>query len=242
MRELFCLRPACSARVTFDVWAHHPYTNGGPTHHARQVDDVSLADLPAMRQVLDAAWRAKRINAPRPPAFWVTEFSWDTYPPDRYGVPTSLQARWVSEAMYRMWRVGVSLVTWFQLRDQRIGQGNFQSGLFFYSGATYRLTRAKPALTAFRFPFVALRSGAQMLVWGRTPAGAAARVAVEQRTGAVWRRVALLTTTVRGIFTARIRAKPVGLFRARLLGHPEISLAFAAKAPPDLTLENPFGR
>jgi hypothetical protein len=242
MRELLCLRPACSSRVTFDVWAHHPYTNGGPTHQARQPDDVSLGDLPEMRRLLDSAWRAKRIDARSRPAFWVTEFSWDSYPPDRYAVPTSLHGRWVSEAMYRMWRSGVSLVTWFQLRDEPLGRSNFQSGLYFYTGATYALTRAKPALTAFRFPFVALRSGSRTLVWGRTPGSIAARVAVEQRTGRTWRPVATLTTSSHGIFTARVQAKPVGSFRGRVLGRGDVSLAFAAKPPPDLTLENPFGR
>jgi hypothetical protein len=242
MRELLCIRPSCSARVTFDVWAHHPYTNGGPTHQARQADDVSLGDLPDMRRLLDTAWRTKRIRAARRPTFWVTEFSWDSYPPDRYAVPASLHGRWVSEAMYRMWRAGVSLVTWFQLRDEPVGKSNFQSGLFFYTGTTYRLARAKPALTAFRFPFVALRSGSRTLVWGRTPGGKAARVAVEQHSGRAWKRVAILRTTSRGIFTARLQSKPVGRFRSRLLGGAGVSLPFAAKPPPDLTLENPFGR
>jgi hypothetical protein len=242
MRELLCIRPSCSARVTFDVWAHHPYTNGGPTHQARQPDDVSLGDLPDMRRLLDTAWRTKHIRAARRPAFWVTEFSWDSYPPDRYAVPLSLHGRWVSEAMYRMWRAGVSLVTWFQLRDEPLGTSNFQSGLYFSTGTGYRLTRAKPALTAFRFPFVALRSGSRTLVWGRTPGGNPAQVAVEQQSGRAWKRVAVLRTTPLGIFTARLQSKPVGRFRGRVLGGADLSLPFAAKAPPDLKLENPFGR
>ena len=53
MRELLCLsrtlRPTCSARVRFDIWSHHPYTSGGPTHEALLPDDVSLGDLPEMR-------------------------------------------------------------------------------------------------------------------------------------------------------------------------------------------------
>jgi hypothetical protein len=141
-----------------------------------------------------------------------------------------------------MWRSGVSLVTWFQLRDEPLARSNFQSGLYFYTGTTYRLTRAKPALTAFRFPFVALRSGSGTLVWGRTPGGIAARVAVEQGNGRAWRRVAVLTTSSHGIFTARVQARAVGSFRARVVGRSDVSLGFAAKAPPDLPLENPFGR
>jgi hypothetical protein len=38
MRLTLCmskkLKPTCRARSHFDVWAHHPYTLGGPTHRA----------------------------------------------------------------------------------------------------------------------------------------------------------------------------------------------------------------
>jgi hypothetical protein len=96
MRELFCLsrelKPKCRTRVHFDVWAHHPYTSGGPTHHALLRDDVSLGDLPEMRAVLKAAYRNGMIQSRGPPGFWVTEFSWDTAAPDPHGLPLRLHA------------------------------------------------------------------------------------------------------------------------------------------------------
>jgi len=50
MRDLLCLsaslQPTCSDKITFDVWSTHPYTSGGPKHHAFRRDDVSLGDLP----------------------------------------------------------------------------------------------------------------------------------------------------------------------------------------------------
>ena len=51
MRQLLCLsaakapRATCHEQVRFDVWAQHPYTSGGPTHHAASSNDVSLGDL-----------------------------------------------------------------------------------------------------------------------------------------------------------------------------------------------------
>ena len=39
-------RPTCDQTVHFDIWAHHPYTSGGPTHTALNPDDVSIGDLP----------------------------------------------------------------------------------------------------------------------------------------------------------------------------------------------------
>ena len=49
----------------FDIWSHHPYTSGGPTHEACRPDDVSLGDLPEMRAVLDAAVRAGHVVSRR---------------------------------------------------------------------------------------------------------------------------------------------------------------------------------
>ena len=110
-----CVDAASALR--FDIWSHHPYTSGGPTHRASNPDNVSIRELPRMRKVLRAGVRFKHIIHTGSVRFWVTEFSWDTNPPDPKGVPVDLHARWVSEALYRMWRAGVSLVTWFQLRD-----------------------------------------------------------------------------------------------------------------------------
>jgi len=48
----------------------------------------------------------------------VTEFSWDTTPPDPKGVPVQLEARWVPQALYQAWKSGVSFFNWGGLRDQ----------------------------------------------------------------------------------------------------------------------------
>jgi hypothetical protein len=88
MRELFCHQSVVEAEVQatgvrFDIWAHHPYTSGGPTHKAALPDDLSLGDLPEMSRVLRAGVKVGNIVSPRPVEFWVTEFSWDTDPPTR---------------------------------------------------------------------------------------------------------------------------------------------------------------
>ena len=82
-----------------------------------------------------------------------------------------------------MWRSGVSLVTWFTLVDSPFPDSPYQSGLYFVNG------KPKPALEAFRFPFVALKAGTSMRLWGRTPGSKPGRVVVE-RQGSGWRRIA----------------------------------------------------
>ena len=207
MRVMLCmgknLKPTCKARSRFDVWAHHPYTSGGPNHHAAFPDDVSLADLPEMRRLLDAALRAGKIVSRRPVRFWVTEFSWDTSPPDPKGVPARTHARWVSEALYRMWSNGISLVTWFQLRDEPFSRSSYlQSGLY-YRGSSIERDRPKPALSAFRFPFVALPSPGGATVWGRTPTSSRGRVLLQTKRGRRWLPVAVVSADRNGIFQRR---------------------------------------
>jgi hypothetical protein len=238
MRLMLCvsrhLKPTCGARSRFDVWAHHPYTTGGPTHEAYRRDDVSLGDLPEMAALLRAAVRAKRVQARGPVQFWATEFSWNTRPPDREGVPVRLHARWTAEALYRMWSAGVSLVTWWLLRD---AGSPWKSGLYF-RGTTLAHDRPKPSLTAFRFPFVALPERGAVRIWGRTPTSRPARVVIEQTFRRGWRRRAVVVADRHGIFTTRLRAPVAGSMRARI--GDVSSRPFGVKPIPD-SVYRPFG-
>jgi hypothetical protein len=235
MRSLLCMskgpRPTatCNETIALDVWSHHPYTYGGPTHSAFHPDDVSIGDLDEMRVLLDAAKRAGRIRSPATVQFWVTEFSYDSRPGDPKGLPPALHARWVSEALYRMWSDGVSLVTWFLIRDQPFPQEFFQSGLYTSNG------KPKPALRAFRFPFVAFwRPNASISFWGRTPGGVKAAVVVEQRSRGRWRRVTVPTVNRHGIFMGVVKApRGSGLLRARLANGKDVSQPFSLKQVKD---------
>jgi hypothetical protein len=250
MREMFCLskrlRPVrgCDGQSRFDVWSHHPYTSGGPTHRASNPDNVSIRELPRMRSVLRAATRYKKIIHSRPVRFWVTEFSWDSNPPDPKGVPVDLHARWVAESLYRMWHSGVSLVTWFQLRDDdakgRPHNQVFQSGLYYFCAGGLGCAGPKPSLQAFRFPFVAFRSSRHVRVWGRTPGSGAGRVVVEQLAGRRWRTIGVFRARKDGIFEGRRRRRGRGPLRARLKRGGELSVQFSLVRPPDRPV-NPFG-
>jgi hypothetical protein len=243
MRAMLCLSKrltrTCGHRSRFDIWAHHPYTSGGPTRHAVNPDDVSLGDLPKVRSLLRAAHRAGRIVSRGPPDFWVTEFSWDTKPPDPRGVPASLHARWVAEGLYHMWQNKVTLVAWFLLQDEPLGTSFFQSGLY-YRGSSFQTARPKPALRAFRFPFVGFPRRGGSYVWGRTPAGRRGPVVIEQSFRGGWRRLGVVQADRNGIFQRRFTSTPVGWVRARNLRTREYSRPFSLKHHPDQFF-NPFG-
>ena len=251
MRDLLCisnrLRPAshCKAPVHFDIWSHHPYTSGSPTHAAGDRNSVSINELPRMRALLRAAVRFHRVVHSAPQVrFWVTEFSWDTNPPDSHGVPQRLHARWVAEALYRMWSAGVSLVTWFQLRDDatngRPDSSTFQSGLYNRCAGGMACDTPKPALRAFTFPFVAFRSGNRARVWGRLPPSTRGMVIVEQSVHRRWKRIGRLRSNRDGIFRRRLRLSGRGPLRARPERSGPTALPFSLVRPPDLRV-NPFG-
>jgi hypothetical protein len=244
MRSLLCLSPGrkphvtCRAKVNFDIWSTDPYSAGGPTHQAYRKNDVSIGDLPEMKAVLDAGVRLGHVVSTQPVRFWVTEFSWDSDPPDPKGVPAALEGRWVAEALYRMWSSGVSLVTWFTLRDQPVRTSPYQSGLYF-RGSSLADDRPKPALTGFRFPFVAFpRAKKNVFVWARTPTGKAATIVVEQRGSSGWRRLGAVRANSAGIASATLSARGRGPVRGRIGG--DASLPFSLVAPPD-RIYQPFG-
>jgi hypothetical protein len=233
----YVYKSSCKARAKFDAWAHHPYTEGAPTRRARIRGDVSLGDMGDMRAALNTAIRVKHVVSTKRVRLWVTEFSWDSKPPDPKGVPAKLEARWVAETMYRLWKSGTSLLTWYLIRDQPFEPGSYyQSGLYYISGdGSIESDRPKPALTAFRFPFVALRPTKSKTVvsfWGRTPNSKKARVVIERRSGRKWVRVKTLSANRYGIFKKNKVSVPAKatVFRARTVGSAA-SIPFSVITP-----------
>ena len=259
-RELLCLsagenpRRTCGAKVKFDIWGHHPYTSGGPTHEAARRDDVSILELPQLKRLLDAAERNGTIVSARPVEFWVDEFSWDSAPPDRKGAPLALLTRWVSEALYRMWSAGVTTVIWYQVYDDlfnasrnRCGEcGYAQSGFYFNpkepAKSGVRPGRPKPSARAFRFPFVAFRGETGTVeLWGRTPTSKPATVVVERRPrGGGWRALATLRANRYGIFQTTLRWNGAADESLRARASGELSAPFSLVVPADRPM-CPFG-
>jgi hypothetical protein len=244
MRSLLCIddsgQPTCDQTVSFDVWSTHPYTPGGPTDHAAQPYDVSLGDLGKMRDTLTAAVRAGHVKSTLPPRFWVTEFSWDSNPPDPCSPSIPLLERWIPEAFYRMWASGVDTVLWFKLMDDPMASSIFQSGLYF-NAPSFAAAQQKPFHAAFRFPFVALRRGSGVYVWAHTPLGKPGVVAIQQGVKGRWAQIRKLRTDRYGIAQAVLKAKPIGRFRAILASDGTKSLPFSMHVPPD-GFYNRFGQ
>ncbi len=134
-----------------------------------------------------------------------TEFSWDTKPPRAHAAPTKLAARWTAEALYQMWHSGVSLVTWFGLEDKG-GKSPYQSGLYYHAKSVAN-AKAKPGLTAFRFPFVAYLGDGSVAIWGRDATSDKRVVTIQRRHGTRgrWTTVAKIRSNSSGIFKGSLR-------------------------------------
>lgn len=208
-------------------------------------DNVWIANLQSLTSTVQAAQRLGGLVSPHPAQVWVSEFSWDSNPPDPHGVPIGLQRRWVAEAIYRAWRAKISMFTWFRLADDPLNVSLFQSGLYYYCPGSLSCSPPKPAASAFRFPFVAYTAQRRhVLVWGRTPAGVPGRVQVQWLEGTSWRTLTTLNTDRNGIFTATpllprtASPKSAKLRAARSGGNA--SPAFSLSRPRDIPV-TPFG-
>jgi hypothetical protein len=245
-RELLCMsvtgppKPTCNTPVHLDALSFHPYTSGGPTHKAYAAGDLSLGNMPEARAVLAAAIKAGHVVSRHPVQLWVTEFSWDTDPPDVHAVPMKLHERWVAEALYRMWQNGVSLLIWYQVRDDQYPGSDYQSGLWF-RGKTLAQDTPKPSLLAFRFPFVAYPSDGHVSVWGRDESQTAGVVKIESDDGGNWHVVARVKADQYGIFrTTFVHQGAAGALRAVLDGATSVPFALTPPKNENM-LVTPFG-
>lgn len=239
-------RGSCEGGVHFDILDIHPYTTGGPTHQGG-VDDVELGDIPKLQELLRAADRAGRIKGRyRNTPLWITEFSWDSNPPDPGGLPMSIECQWTSEALYRSWNAGVRNFFWFSLSDSKPEPGvpfseSLQAGLYFWAPAAAE-QQPKEMLSAFRFPFVAFHRKQGLFFWGRTPTSGGGRVEIQLEKRGAWRKAIVVHANSEGMFSAVLPssygADKRGAVRAAYLG--EISPPFPMRRIGDFP-HPPFG-
>jgi hypothetical protein len=206
--------------------AHHPYALLEPPSLAsRDTDFVVLADTPRLTKLLDKA-RAV-YGAKRKLGVWLTEYGYQTKPPDPFGVTPSKQAAYLNEAEYMAYR-NSRIRSWSQFllvddgpiatapKDSPLYWGSFQTGLIGLDG------KQKPAYAAYRLPIFVpsprSRTG-RFTVWGglRPAANSKKQRAVIQYrrsgSGAFTRLKSVTTMNPRGYFQATVRVPASGQLR-----------------------------
>lgn len=224
-RELLCLHgsvltvESCPNPAHFDVLAVDPYQVASPTTPAFNADDVSSPDIWKLTRILT---KARRVRTALPRAgkpIWVTEFSYDSNPPNPGGVSLATQARWLEEVFYLFWKQGVSTVVWYLVRDQaptynQATENDYFSGLYYYNGG------AKPALEAFRFPFIVWPNGRSATVWGISPRTGS--LSVQRQSGRSWKTLFRLNLSAGSVFVRSISNSLHGHFRAVVNGEKSL--------------------
>ncbi len=126
-----------------DAVSVHPYTSGGPSTPPANPDNVWIYNLGALTSLVQAAQRLGTLVSAHPVQTWVTEFGWDTNPPDPKGVPAQLEQRWVAETLYRSWHGGISVFNWYSLRDTPTASSFRTDGTVLRMPAGHLLRQAK---------------------------------------------------------------------------------------------------
>jgi hypothetical protein len=233
LRDLACvdrsLRPIAGGPcvgfkpIPGDGFAHHPYstrTRPDRVERSGSPDDVPLARVGRLAALLDRLAAVGRIS-PKLRQIWITEYGYETNPPDR-GAPYSpaRAARMMSYAEALAAREPrVRTFAQFLVRDlagtgggsQRVGElPDWQSGLLFADGRPKPLTFVLPA------PLHAERVDSQFVrLWGRVrPGSGRRRVRIEaSRRGGPWRALFDGRTDGHGVVEAEQPARPGTLFR-----------------------------
>ena len=156
-------------RIPTSGLAYHPYTlSGGPKVDERR-DDAAIGQLGRVRSTLDKL--ARRGKLPRRLKIWITEFGYQTKPPDPFGTP-------IGRAPNLM-----DLSEWIAFRNSRVAtyaQYTLRDNDFWQSGLRRANGRAKRKVyDAFRMPlFVRSLGGNRVEVFGglRSATGGSARV------------------------------------------------------------------
>jgi hypothetical protein len=192
LRGMLCLQGGklyklpCPEPAHFDILSDHPIAVGSPTASARSPLDATTPDLGRLTTVLEKAESTGRALPQGKKPLWVTEFWYDTNPPDPDGVPLYRQARWYEQDLYLFWKQGARAAITLQIRDSPAGKSytvTSQAGVYFLDSTP------KPSLTAFRFPFVAQRVGKRAVsAWGIPPRSGPLKV--QARRGGHWVTVA----------------------------------------------------
>jgi hypothetical protein len=157
------------SRIPTSGLAYHPYTLAGGPNVDERGDDAAIGQLGRVRATLDKI--ARRGKLPRRLKIWITEFGYQTKPPDPFGTP-------IGRAPNLM-----DLSEWIAYRNPRVAtyaQYQLCDNDFWQSGLRRENCRPKRRVyEAFRMPlFVRSLGGNRVEVFGalRSASGGSAQI------------------------------------------------------------------
>jgi hypothetical protein len=234
--------PSRMGRIPTSGLAYHPYTlKNGPRYRLPRSGDATIAQLSRVTRVLDGV--ARRGRLPRRLPIWITEFGFQTDPPDPFqGVFVGRAPAYMDESEWIAYRnPRVVSYSQYQLTDDGPRRGSrlrrwegWQSGLYTYRG------RKKPKVyKAWQMPaFARVRRGGVVEVFGGLrdlsafgfpymPGGTPVRIESKVGAGGSYRRHGGASLNSAGYFRRFIRvSSPTRrYFRITILGRTRVKRA-----------------
>ena len=212
------IRGMDAAGARLDAYAHHPYPiypGDTPFVGGCKCKTITMATLERLLGLVGRAFPHARV--------WLTEYGYQTNPPDHFGVSKTDQARYVGESARRVYTAPkVDMLIHYLYRDEP-NLDRWQSGLETIAG------KAKPSLAATMLPLAQVsRRGARTKVWGQVrPGEGRQRYALQARVGGRWVSLGgVRTTSGRGYLTRTVTARKGAKLRlwypARRLASPTL--------------------
>jgi hypothetical protein len=169
-------------------------------------DEVTIGNLHRLVKTLNRLGRKNRLKQRRMDV-WITEFGFQTSPPDPFQTPIGKVPRFMGLSEWISYRnPRVASHAQYLLYDDKPSAG-FQTGLRFAGG------KAKPGVyNAYRLPlFARLRGSRKVEIWGGIrAAGKGRQVTIQSKRGKKWRKLGTATTAKRGYFRKTFRVSDAG--------------------------------
>ena len=240
LRELVCLdgnyrqyrgqaarRRDCGnvGRIPTSGLAYHPYTlSGGPGIHDGP-GDAAIGELSRVTKVLDALGRRGKL--PRKLPLWITEFGFQTRPPDPiFGVPLKRAAGFMDVSEFIAFRnPRIASYSQYTLQDEppRSSGREFSRWSTWQAGLRFGNGKPKPYVYgAFRLPFLVRSLGPDVVeLFGGGRGGSGPVATIEAKApGGRYRSIASVPVNESGYFRHIVRLKKAyrHTFRLRLDG------------------------
>jgi hypothetical protein len=208
--------------------AFHPYTlGGGPDIPTPNKDDASIATLSRVTGAVDRLYSKGRL-ARRGMPLWITEFGFQSSPPDHFATPLGNIPGFMGQSeriAYKNSRV--LSYSQYPLVDDR-GLAGFQSGLRF------RNNKPKPGVYAAFAHTIYVRqlSGSRVEVFGCERAATSGNVSIQSRTGkkGKWKTVASAAVNQLGYFDRTVKLSSASKRQYRyVMGNAKSRAATASK-------------
>ncbi|MDX6630922.1 MAG: hypothetical protein QOH00_3168, partial [Gaiellales bacterium] len=182
--------------------AYHPYTlAGGPGVRTPNKDDATISDLGRVTRVLSKLRSRHKIRSSWP--IWISEFGFQSNPPDRYASPIKKIPGFMGRSEYIAYKNRrVASFSQYPLIDDAGKVDGFQSGIRFHNN------KKKPGVfAAFQRPFYARMSGSRVELFGAVRAAEGGAVTLQTRTSkkAKWKSLGNATLNSRGYFDKRVK-------------------------------------